>query len=90
MRCDSSSAGELCLGAFKVHGCGKQQKGLKMKMNSTSKLQAKIAETRADLKRAKPRSQRRVELEIHLKRMLTALLKVEIKQERQAMQQRMT
>jgi hypothetical protein len=84
MRCNSSSAGELCLGAFKVHVLGKHQKGLQMKVKSGSNLQEQIAMTKRSLEHAKPRSHRRVELELMLRDLVTQQLRLEIRVSKRA------
>jgi len=83
-RHDSSFAGELCLGAFKVHDCGKHQKGLQMKMKSASKLQDQITSVKRSLNNTKTRSQRRVELELMLKNLVTQQMRLEIRINRKA------
>jgi hypothetical protein len=50
-----------------------------MKMNSVSKLQEKITQVKRSLEQAKPRSQRRVELELRLRDLRTKLLQSEIR-----------
>ncbi len=53
-----------------------------MKANSPSKLREMIATTKTSLLRSKPRSQRRVELELQLRDLVTKQLRTEMRQER--------
>jgi len=59
-----------------------RQKGLKMKANSPSNLRKMIEMTKSSLERSKPRSQRRVELELQLRDLVTKQLRTEMRQER--------
>jgi hypothetical protein len=54
-------------------------KGLKMKANSASKLQERITQVKRSMEQAKPRSQRKVELELQLRDLMTKLLRSEIR-----------
>lgn len=55
-----------------------------MKMKSASKLQDQITMTRRSLELAKPRSQRRVELELMLRDLVTQQLRLEIRTSKRA------
>jgi hypothetical protein len=50
-----------------------------MKVNSVSRLQERITQAKQSLEQAKPRSQRKVELEMQLREMMTKLLRSEIR-----------
>jgi hypothetical protein len=55
-----------------------------MKVNSASKLQEQIEMTRGSLNQAKPRSQRRVELELQLRNLMLKQLRCELRDEKRA------